>query len=398
MTRRTTRGRRQDPCGTNVAFRASRIGGHGNQTSQFSRLPEIRPLVLSSGVASHLKSRAFLYAELSKFTQSGFGIDKACESIIDQPASDRTAREICRALLEGTRSGKSLAGSLAENRGYPISDLEIAMVDAAERGGRLELGFHHLAEHFRLEADARRRIRRALVYPLVLLHFALAVGIGMTTVMRNLGASLTGAGFAQGDFDWKASVLSNLAWVGFAYLIALGLVFGWRRLSRAGENHPGIDAWMQRLPLAGPVRRSRSLARFCEVLHLYLLSGQHMDRAWKKAGEASRGGQLGAYAQRTAPRLAAGESISEVVASAGPALPGDLVRGLASADVAGALDLETARWSSYYREASAESVEHLAEWAPKLFYWLVLVVAAWMIIRAALSYNELLSGLIDFTG
>ena len=130
---------------------------------------------------------------------------------------------------------------------------------------------------------------------------------------------LTSGGSGHGDFDWKASVLSNLGWVGLAYVVAIGLIFGWRWLSRAGQTHPGIDAWMQRLPLAGPVRRSRSLARFCEVLHIYLLSGQRMDRAWEKAGDASQGGQLRSYARQTAPRLAAGESVSDVVAAAGGA-------------------------------------------------------------------------------
>lgn len=351
-------------------------------------------MVLSACVASDLKSRAFLYAELSKFARAGFGIDKACESIIGQPGSDRTAREICRALLEGTRSGKSMAESLVGVDRYPISELEIAMIDAAERGGRLEVGFEHLAEYFRQENDARRRIRRAMIYPLVLLHFALVVGIGMTAVMRSLGSSLTGSG----SFDWKASVGNSLIWVGIGYAIAIGLIMIWRSLSQAAQTSASIDTWMQRLPLFGPVQRARGLARFCEVLHIYLLSGQRMDLAWRKAGEASQGGQLGEYAARTAPRLAGGESVGDVVASAGGALPGDFARGLASADLAGSLDLETARWAEYYREESAENVERLANWAPKFFYWMVLGIAAWMIIRVALSYNDLLSGLINFDG
>ncbi len=164
-------------------------------------------MVLTASVASHLKARAFLYSELAKFARAGFGIDKACESIIGQKGSDRTAREICRAILNGTRSGKSMADALAESR-YPVSNLEVAMVDAAERGGKLELGFRHLAEHFRQDAEARRRIRRALVYPLVLLHFALLVGIGITALLRTVGAGLTGGDSA----DWRNARPPSMPW------------------------------------------------------------------------------------------------------------------------------------------------------------------------------------------
>jgi hypothetical protein len=53
-------------------------------------------MVFTPTVASTLKARGFLYSELAKFARAGFGIDKACESILGQSGSDRTAREICR--------------------------------------------------------------------------------------------------------------------------------------------------------------------------------------------------------------------------------------------------------------------------------------------------------------
>lgn len=355
-------------------------------------------MVLSAIVAKDGKARAFLYAELAKFAHAGFGIDKACESILEQSRSDATAREICRAILEGTRAGKSMADSLATEEQFPISDLEIAMLDAAERGGQLERGFRHLAEHFRQEEEARRRIRRALIYPLVVLHLALFVGIGMTTVMGALGASLSGWNGGGESFDWKASLLTSLAWVAVGYGIAILVIVAWRHFSKAACRSASVEAALQRIPLAGPVREARGLARFCEVLHLYLLSGQRMDLGWEKAGQASQSGRLREYSAKTAPLLAAGESVGTVAGLSEGALPSDLVRGLASADLAGALDRETAQWAETYRQTSAENVERLAEWAPKFFYWMVLIFAGWMIIRAALSYFGMLNNLGNLGG
>lgn len=341
-------------------------------------------------VPSDLKARAFFYSELAKFAGADFGMDKACESIVAQSGSDRLARSLSQAMLDGVRSGKTLAEGLAGSR-YPVSDLEVALVDAAERGGKLETGFRHLAEHFRQENEARRRMRRAMVYPLILLHFALVVGIGMSAMFQTLGASLTG----EGSTDWKASVATGLIWVGIGYGVALGLIIAWKSLSKMAGRSAAIDRWMNRVPLAGPVRRARSLARFSEVLHLYLLSGQRMDLAWEQAGHASQSGRLRTFAIPASRRLKSGDSVTDVVADARGALPNDLVRGLASADVAGALDMETARWTEHYREEAAQNVERLAEWAPKLFYWLVLGIAAWMIIKVALSYYGIIEDMLN---
>jgi type IV pilus assembly protein PilC len=354
------------------ALRASRSGGDG---------------VHWAAVAGDLKARGFLYSELAKFARAGFGIDKACESIIGQPGADRTARGICRGLVEGLSSGRSLANSLRHSR-YPVSELEVAMVDAAERGGNLETGFQHLAQYFRQEEAARRRIRRAMIYPVFLLHFALLVGIGITALLRQVNPSAAeGVG--------RATVVSGVIWLGIGYAAAIVIWIGWKWLSRAAESSAVADDLLQRVPLAGPVRRARGLGRFCEVLHLFLLSGQRMDMAWQKAGDASQSGQLRRFAGRTAPRLAAGESVGNVVADAGSALPGDMVRGFASADQTGSLDLEAESWAGYFQDRSVEAVERLTEWAPKIFGWAVMLFTGAMIIMAAKTYGDLIQGFLD---
>ncbi|MCB1086431.1 MAG: type II secretion system F family protein [Verrucomicrobiae bacterium] len=338
-------------------------------------------------MSSQLKARGFFYSELAKFARAGFGIDRACESIAGQSGSDRIARGLCRSILSGLNEGKSLAESMRTGS-FPVSDLEVAMVDAAERGGKLEVGFRHLADHFKQEAEAKRRIRRAMIYPVFLLHFAVAVGIGITALLRQVNPnSAEGSGIS--------TVVTGLIWLGIGYGVAIVLAIAWNVVSKAAERSSTLDALMQRVPLAGPVRRSRALARFCEVLHIYWLSGQRMDIAWSRAGAASQSGQLLRYSDASALRLANGESVSEVVMSARGALPGDFVRGIASADVAGALDEEAGHWAEYYREAAGENLQRFAEWMPKLFYWLVLLFAAGMIIRVALSYRDLLNGILN---
>ena len=57
---------------------------------------------------------------------------------------------------------------------------------------------------------------------------------------------------------------------------------------------------------------------------------------------------------------------------------------------------ELAEWSRFYAGEARDSMEQLGNWTPKLFYWCILIVVAWMIVRAAISYQELLINLINF--
>lgn len=346
-------------------------------------------MVLNRPVSKSLKSRGFFYGEMAKFARAGFGIDKAAESILHQTGSDAVARGICRAILSGLSAGKSVADSLRTSA-FPISDLEVAMIEAAEKGGQLDVGFRHLADYFRQEDQARRSVRRALVYPVFLLHFALAVGIGITALLRQVNPNASGS-------EGRETLVQGFVWVAVGYGLFLTAAFLWRWASRLAESRAGIDVWLQRLPLIGPVRRHRGLSRFSEVLHISLLSAQRMDESWRQAGEASQSGRLRAFTAATSRRLAAGESIGSVVAASKGALPSDFQRGLTTAEQAGSLDEETAQWADYFREASAESLERLAEWLPKFVYWIVLLFAAAMVIRVALSYRDLLEGVLNFS-
>lgn len=333
------------------------------------------------------KDRGRFYADLSKYTRAGIGIDKACESIKTQPGNSTARRSVCEIILNGLQAGHSVAGALRDaRRGPKISEMEVSVIDAAERGGVLELGFQHLAEHYRQEDEARRRIRKALVYPVILLHFALLVGIGITALLENVSPNAEpGTGVQR--------VKQGLFWVLIGYALAI-LIFSFlKRLASQANTSAAADALFRRIPLFGSARRNQALARFCEVFRISLLAGLKMDQAWEGSGKASQSGVIRETSARGARRLAAGESLADVVLTSLDAFPGDLARSLASADEAGQLDRDAAHWADYYREAAAESVERLAEWAPKIFYWFVLGIAAWMVLRVAFSYFGMINGM-----
>jgi type II secretory pathway component PulF len=336
-----------------------------------------------------LASRAQLYHEFANYTRSSFGIGKACEAILERKRGrlPKPHRAFCESILRGVENGKSIAASL-DDCPASISDLEKSILDAGERGGLLERAFHHLADHFERIADARRRILRSLVYPIVLFHVGAVFGIGGTALMTMVRPD------AQVADAWSTARVGVMIFIG-VYLLLIALGFALAALWRRAATSPAADRLVRRIPLLGAVHRDFALGRFSEVFAIHLTAGQKMDTGLRASGKAAHAGLLLAASQRGAQRLAGGDSLTNVLTDERSAFPDPFVSGVASAEESGRLDEELSHWARTYSEKSSESLETLARWAPKIFYYLILVVVALLILKVAHTYLAGIQGWLD---
>lgn len=338
------------------------------------------------------KTKALVYSNLEKYARSGMGMEKACESLLRQPGISRAERGLYRGLLAGLAQGKSIGDALG-GASVVVSSLEHEIVAAAESGGKLEAGFGHLAEYFRRLDKTRRKILKGLAYPLVLIHLAIPVS---TLAMTAFGAFRLDGGGSGLDFR---GILATSGWTMLgAYLaVALLLFLAWT-LNRLARTSGPIDAILARVPFVGNARRAVGMERFSRVFEIFLLSGRTMSESLAGAGRASGSGLLLAASRRGSRIVAGGDSLATALHASPGAYPNDFARGLAVAEEAGQLDRELAEWGRFYADTAAEAMEQLAEWAPKLFYWAVLVFVATLIIRAVFAYGALLERLSNWGG
>ncbi len=127
-----------------------------------------------------------------------------------------------------------------------------------------------------------------------------------------------------------------------------------------------------------------------------LKSGQKIDKCLTYAGGSSDSGLILEASSKGAETVKQGETLASVLQSFPRAFPGEFARSVANAELAGVLDEDFARWTDYYRTSAVESVERLAEWAPRLFYWAVLLLVGYIVIRMGMAYNGLLQGMLDW--
>ncbi len=319
------------------------------------------------------KDKAQLYHELSRLCAAGFPPIKAAGVALDA-GTNAAGRRFLKALRDGVADGLTVAEA-AGTSGAGITPLEVSVLNSAEEGGSLEDGFDHLAVHFEARARAASSIRVALIYPAVLIHLAVLLPALVKAVQtRDLPGAALGA----------AAVLAGI------YLVSFLLWRLYRSLSRKARTDAGADRLLRRVPLLGKARSSGALARFAEVLRIQLRCGRGPRRGIRSAAEASDSALLARAVRKfVLPEVEAGRRAGPGFAAAGKRhFPPAFAQSYATAEEAGDVDDEMARWAIVFADDAETALRRLAGAAPKVVYVLAAAYVAWQAYRMYAGYLD----------
>lgn len=320
--------------------------------------------------AMKLAEKTTLYRELAKLTQADFHLDRSLALLLSQKTSP-ARHAYLGGMQRGLAEGKSLAEAIRTHNGKFVTGLELALIESGERSGKLSSAFNHLARYYAAADSAARQMQGAMIYPLILLHLAVALPEIPNAIMAT-----DGPGFFERTALWF-----GLLWAGLA-----SLFLAWRWLTRRALDSPQADGWLNRVPLVGTARRHWALARFCQVFHAGLLAALRMSESCRLAGEASQSGHLKAGAIKAAESIEdKGEALSLALAET-QAFPSDFIHSLATAEEAGTLDEEMARWNAAETLAAAEAMDRASLWLPKIGYALVVIFVVYRIFTMVQGY------------
>jgi type II secretory pathway component PulF len=311
--------------------------------------------------------RASLYRELGKLVGADFHFDRSLELLLSQkPGAER--RAFLENLQRGLEEGWSIAESVRRLNGDRVGGLELSLIEAGERSGRLAPSMDHLADYFEAQDRGMKQARAAMVYPLVLLH----VGV----VLPELPAAV-----ASGT-NPAMKILTTLL---VLWIVLLGGAVLWRWMSARAVTHPGMDDLLNRLPIVGKVRKHWALARFSQVFHSGLLAALRMSECTRMAGEASQSGRMRQGALKAGQLIETGETLSMSLAEGG-GFPAMFVNGVATAEESGTLDREMQRWAAAELEGAKTALSRAAAVLPMVGYGLVVVYVVWRIFEMAAGY------------
>ena len=177
-------------------------------------------------------------------------------------------------------NGMTLAAAL-RNQGPVFSTLYIALIEAGEASGRLDVLLERLAVHLDKSAALARRVRTALFYPAVVLAVALAVlAVIMVVVVPTFESVFASFG---ADLPWATQQLTALSrwsiqWGPAVLVLVFAGAAVWQRGWRPRWVRRLDDALLG-LPLWGPLLRQAEVARWARTLATLLAAGLPLTEA-----------------------------------------------------------------------------------------------------------------------
>lgn len=116
---------------------------------------------------------AYLCRMLAQSSRGSVQIDRALSLMMGEHGAARL-KHLMPPIIDHIKRGGTLAEAFRLQRRY-IPDLFIELVDAAERGGKVEIAFEYLALDYEKRLEFLRAMARQLMYPLLLIITALYI-------------------------------------------------------------------------------------------------------------------------------------------------------------------------------------------------------------------------------
>jgi type IV pilus assembly protein PilC len=217
---------------------------------------------------------AMFSRQLALLVEAGADIVSALE-LLRGGLTNRTLKKIVTEVVVDLRSGLRLSQAL-EKHPKAFSPLYCRTIVTSEETGNLERGLRIMADHIERQTAAAKKIRNALLYPIIVLALAVVViGVLVTFVLpafvglyASLGVELptvTKVLMAIVNFllDYGLFLLA-----GIAALIVIGFAY-----TRTPAGRYQWDKLKLRLPKIGRITLVSELSRCCRTISLLFRAG-----------------------------------------------------------------------------------------------------------------------------
>jgi type II secretory pathway component PulF len=265
--------------------------------------------------------------------------------ILQREASSPVAQAKWKELHNLVVDGMSLANAMAKSP-ETFPRIYVAMVEAGETGGFLDVVLEQIAEFQAREKDLKSKVLQAMLYPCILLVLAVGVLIALLTffipMLRNLFNSLHGSLPLLTKIIISASDLVR----GYGLFVAIGLVVVFFLVRAWLVSEKGRRAWegmILKTAVVGPLIAQFAMARFCRMLGTLIGAGVPLVQSLNVA-RRSIGNQIlvDAVAQAI-ERVQQGGRLGQSLADCKELFSGSVLEMISVAEESGKLDVELVR-------------------------------------------------------
>ena len=326
------------------------------------------PFLVTPG---QLAKRSELYYQLSAMTKAGVGLIDAVEMLSRTPGAWSFRRPLT-SLLDQLKQGSTFTEAVQNLSGW-LPSFDVSLLEAGEKSGRLDACFQLLSNYYAERAQLARTVLANLAYPIGIVHLAILIS---PAPIRTLVV--------------EGNVIKFLGMVGPPLLILDGgiLALMWACQGRHGDFWRSMTELLLRpIPILGKARRHLALARLSIALESLLNAGVTVVEAWELAAGASGSPALRRTVRNWRPEVVGGKTPAEAISESGQ-FPEMFTSLYSTGEKTGTLDQTLRRLHDYYQDSATRKLRAIAQWTPRLVYFVIMLVIAYSVLSFWTHYFD----------
>jgi type IV pilus assembly protein PilC len=210
--------------------------------------------------------------------------------ILEEQTEDKKLARVVTELRADVEGGLLLSEAMARHPRI-FSRLFISMVEAGEAAGILDVVLDRVALQIEKETRIKRRVKGAMMYPLMVMGFATLVLIGMLMFLVPIFVDI----FAElgGDLPMLTQIVVNLSDILRSYYFIVfpvmgAMIYGFFRLKKTERGRRVWDAFRMRIPFGvGAIVVKVGMARFSRTLSTLVAAGVDIIRSLEITGSTA---------------------------------------------------------------------------------------------------------------
>jgi type II secretory pathway component PulF len=281
---------------------------------------------------------------LSSLLAAGVPLSRAL-TILHKEASSPAAAAKWKEVHGLVIDGMSLADAMAKSP-ETFPRVYVAMVQAGETGGFLDLVLAQIADFQAREKEMKSKVLTAMLYPLILLVLALGVVVFLLTffiprfqlIFASNGAALPV--LTQIIVGISHAVRSYGLFLLAALLVAALSLRTWFNSEKGRRTWEGM---LLRAPVVGPLVAQFAMSRFSRMLGTLLGAGVPLVQALNVARKSIGNQILVDAVSESITRVSEGGQLGQSLANCRGLFPGSVIEMISVAEESGKLDTELVR-------------------------------------------------------
>jgi type IV pilus assembly protein PilC len=317
--------------------------------------------------------------QLSTMVSAGVPLARSLAALRSD-AANPYMREVLGGITKDVESGIALGSAFAK---YPsvFSDVYVNMVKAGEEGGILDKILKRLALQVELDASIRKKIRGAMMYPLVILTITIIAFFGiMLFIVPKLGKLLTSLGGPHAKLPVYTQVLLHISnfcsqptilgathipviskvpnLILLLILAVVGALYLMRYI-RTPRGRYRFDDLMLRLPVIKVIVLKTAIARFSRTFAALMSAGVSVLDSLDVTGAAIGNKVIEKELRAAAKEVQSGKQLSEPLGRS-KHFPPIVAQMLMVGEETGQMDTVLVKIADFYEEEVQVLIDSLA--------------------------------------